>query len=205
MFFDPAEGMRPAPLKFSPFKALVVPRPIGWITSMDSKGNVNLAPYSYFNAVSEDPPCVMFCPNDYDGGRAKDTRLNIEETGEFVCNMVSWDQREEMSATAGPLPRGVNEMTHAKLAAEPSVKIRPPRVRGAPAHLECKYLQTISLPQGKGKYQSFIVIGQVVGINICDDVIIDGRVDILKFKPVARLGYKDYTVVDSQFTMVWPD
>ena len=119
MFFDPAEGMRPAPLKFSPFKALVVPRPIGWITSMDSKGNVNLAPFSYFNAVSEDPPCVMFCPNDYDSERAKDTRLNVEETGEFVCNMVSWDLREEMSATAGSLPRGVNEMTHAKLAPEP--------------------------------------------------------------------------------------
>lgn len=205
MFFDPAEGMRPAPLKFSPFKALVVPRPIGWITSMDSKGNVNLAPFSYFNAVGDDPPCVMFCPGDHESGRAKDTRLNVEETGEFVCNMASWDLREQMSATSASLPHGVNEMNHAHLAAEPSVKVRPPRVKDSPAHLECKYLQTVALPKSKTIAQNFIVIGQVVGIHIRDDVIVDGRVDILKFKPVARLGYKDYTVVDSQFTMVWPD
>ena len=205
MFFDPADGMRPPPLKFSPFKALVVPRPIGWITSLDSKGNVNLAPFSYFNAVSDDPPCVMFCPGDHEGGRAKDTRLNVEETGEFVCNMASWDLREQMSATSASLPRGTDEMNHAGLAAEPSVKVRPPRVKDAPAHLECKYLQTVALPKSKTIAQNYIVIGQVVGIHIRDDVIVDGRVDILKFKPVARLGYKDYTVVDSQFTMVWPD
>ena len=206
MFIDPAIDMRPPPLKFSPFKALVVPRPIGWISTISAAGDVNLAPFSFFNGVSDDPPCVMYCPNgtQRDGG-PKDSLRNVQETGEFVFNLCNWDLREKMNLTAEHLPHGTNEMSAAGLEAVPSEKVAPPRVAAAPAAFECRYIQTVDLPAGTGGAGSHLVIGEVIGIHIDESVIVDGIVDIGLLRPVARLGYMDYAVVDESFSMARPD
>ncbi len=206
MFIDPAINMKPAPLRFSPFKALVVPRPIGWISTISAAGAVNLAPFSFFNGVSDDPPCVMYCPNGThrDGG-PKDSLKNVQETGEFVFNLCNWELREKMNLTAEHLPRGIDEMSAAGLAALPSEKVAPPRVAAAPAAFECRHIQTVDLPVGSGGKGSHIVIGEVVGIHIDDSVIVDGIVDIGLLRPVARLGYMDYAVVEESFSMARPD
>ena len=206
MFIDPADGMRPPPLKFSPFKSLVVPRPIGWISSLSVGGIVNLAPYSFFNAVAEDPPCVVYSAGGFhaDGG-PKDSLRNVEESGEFVFNLATFELREQMNRTSAPVARDVDEMEMAGLAAAPSIKVRPPRVRDAAANFECRYLQTVEIPNRKGQGRNAVVFGEVVGIHIRDDVIVDGMIDISKMRPIARLGYNDYAVVDDFFTMLRPD
>ena len=206
MFIDPAINMKPAPLRYSPFKALVVPRPIGWISTISAAGDVNLAPFSFFNGVSDDPPCVMYCPNGThrDGG-PKDSLRNVQETGEFVFNLCNWDLREKMNLTAEHLPRGADEMSAAGLEAVPSEKVAPPRVAAAPAAFECRYIQTVDLPAGTSGRGSHVVIGEVIGIHIDESVIVDGIVDIGLLRPVARLGYMDYTVVDESFSMARPD
>ena len=206
MFFDPADGMRPPPLKHSPYKSLVVPRPIGWISTISTDGVVNLAPFSYFNAVSDDPPLVMYCPNGgHPEGGKKDSLKNVEETGEFVFNLASWETREQMNASSEHVARGIDEMAHTGLAALPSEKVRPPRVAAAPAHFECVLQQVVTLPKGRGGHGNYMVIGQVVGIHIDDRIIVDGKIDIGRLRPVARLGYFDYAVVDEAFEMRRPD
>jgi flavin reductase (DIM6/NTAB) family NADH-FMN oxidoreductase RutF len=203
---DPAVDTRPAPFKFNPFKALVAPRPIGWITTLSATGVINLAPFSYFNAVCDNPHCVMYCVNGQqpeDGG-VKDSLRNVEATGEFVCNIVSWDLREQMNITSAHVPRSVSEMREAGLQPEPSLKVKPPRVAASPAQLECRYLQTVKLPANK-QPGNFMVLGEVVAIHIDEQVVVDGRIDMLKLKPVARLGYMDYTVLDNVFAMNRPD
>ena len=145
MFYDTRIGDHGLP--HNPFKACVVPRPIGWITSVNEAGVVNLAPYSFFNGVAGDPPCVMFSP----GGRktdgppdgSKDSLANVERTGEFVCNVVTWDLREAMNVTSAPAPAGVDEAAVAGLEMVPSKLVKPPRVKASPIHMECKYLQTV--------------------------------------------------------------
>src|ERR671921_2691764 len=137
MFYAVSDGHG---LPHDPFKAIVTPRPIGWITAMSRKGEVNLSPYSFFNAVSERPPMVAFS-----SAGKKDALTFIEETGEFVCNLATYDLRDQMNATSAILPRGENEMVHAGLAAAPSRLVRPPRVADAPASLECRWLQTVPL------------------------------------------------------------
>lgn len=206
MFIDPAIDMKPAPLRFSPFKALVVPRPIGWISTMSAAGDINLAPFSFFNGVSDDPPCVMYCPNGThrDGG-PKDSLKNVQETGEFVFNLCNWELREKMNLTAEHLPRSVDEMAAAGLETAPCERVAPPRVAAAPAAFECRYIQTVDLPAGSGGSGSHVVLGQVIGIHIDESVIVDGIVDIGRLRPVARLGYMDYTVVDESFSMARPD
>ena len=138
MFYSTSENDHGLP--HDPFKALVAPRPIGWITAISAKGEVNLSPYSFFNAVSDRPHMVAFSSQ----GR-KDALTFIEETGEFVCNFATFDLREKVNATSAPLPRGDNEMVHAGLTAAPSRIVRPPRVAEAPAALECKWLRTVPL------------------------------------------------------------
>ena len=206
MFIDPSENIRPAPLKFSPFKALVVPRPIGWITSMSADGVLNLAPFSYFNAVCDSPPCVMYCVNGKhaDGG-VKDSLANVEETGEFVCNLATWDLRVPMNDTSAHVPRSVDEMRQAGLTAAPSLKVKPPRVSQSPAHFECKLVRTVELPCNTPGARHTMVIGEVIGIHLDEELIVDGRVDVTKLKPVARLGYLDFAVVEDFFTMERPD
>jgi flavin reductase (DIM6/NTAB) family NADH-FMN oxidoreductase RutF len=195
MYFDPNEvGMKPAPLKHTVYNSLVVPRPIGWISTLSVDGVINLAPFSFFNSLSAEPPCIMFCPNGVKPGteEPKDSLINVEETGEFVFNMCTYDLREPMVNTAVHEPASVDEMAKAGLEAAPCEQVKPPRVKNSPIALECKYLQTIHLPTVPGGTKSNLVIGQVVGIHIDDAVITDGIVDVRKVLPLARLGYLEY-------------
>lgn len=206
MFIDPAVNMKPDPLRYSPFKALIVPRPIGWISTISATGVVNLAPFSFFNGVTDDPPCVMYCPNGgHPDGGPKDSLKNVQETGEFVFNLCNWDLREKMNETAAHMPRDVDEMAAAGLEAAPSNLVAPPRVAASPAAFECRYVQTVDLPASRSGRESHVVIGEVIGIHIDDSVIVDGIVDIGLLRPVARLGYMDYAVVNEGFTMMRPD
>lgn len=187
-------------LPHDPFKALVAPRPIGWISSLAANGTVNLAPYSFFNALSNRPNIVMFASNVY-----KDSVRNIDETGEFVCNMATYALREPMNATSAPVDRDVDEFNLAGLTPAPCRAVKPPRVGESPAALECKHLQTIELKDLNGEsVDSWVVLGQVVGIHIDDDVIVDGAVDVTRYRPLARLGYMDYAAVDSVFSIARP-
>ena len=196
----------PHGLPHNPFLSLIVPRPIGWISSISAEGVVNLAPYSYFNGVAGNPPMVMFASSGRQPHGPKDSLANIEATGEFVCNMATWDLREQMSMTSTPAPADVDEFRLAGLETEPAELVRPPRVKGSPVHLECRYHATVELPcNGKDKGErNAICIGRVVGIHIDDAVLVDGRVDVKRIRPIARLGYQDYAVVDTVFTMVRP-
>lgn len=189
-------------LRYNPLKACVVPRPIGWLTTMNAAGVVNLAPFSFFNLLSYDPPFVMFSAgvHEADGGK-KDTVANIEATSEFVYNMATWAQREQMNRTAFIIDRGIDEMAATGLEALPSRLVRPPRVKGSPVHFECRLHQIIVLPGHKPSGEHHVVIGQVVAVHIDDAALTDGRVDVLKMRPIARLGYKDYVSVDSTFQM----
>lgn len=197
MFYEVAQGHG---LPHDPIKALVAPRPIGWICAMDASGAVNLAPYSFFNMVSDSPHMVMFSS----AGR-KDALAFVEETGEFTCSIVSWGQREAMNRTSAPLPRGTSEFEYAGLEHEPSVMVRPPWVRGAPAALECRLVRTIDLAPLDGGAASYVMaIGQVVGVHINDAVLRDGVVDTSLLQIVSRAGYHDYFLADHKFVLTRP-
>ena len=187
-------------LPHDPFKAIVAPRPIGWITSMSAKGEINLAPYSYFNGVNSKPNLVMFSSE-----KRKDSLTFIEETGEFVCNLATWDLREAMNETAAPMARGMNEMERAGLAAAPSRIVKPPRVAEAPCALECKLIRIVSFDTVEDRpVDCHVVFGRVVGVHIDDRFIVNGRLDTAAMKPIARGGYDEYSVVESVFSMVRP-
>lgn len=202
MFYRTAEHHG---LRHNPFNALVVPRPIGWISTLDADGNPNLAPYSFFNAVAYHPPQVMFASTDAhrDGG-AKDSVTNIQSTGEFVVNLATWDLREAMNRTSAPAPRGVDEFDLAGLEKAESVMVRPPRVGASPVHLECRLLHVVSLLTDESGDLNQLVIGHVVGIHIDERIIADGRVDVHLLQPIARLGGRDYTRVTEVFSMTRP-
>jgi flavin reductase (DIM6/NTAB) family NADH-FMN oxidoreductase RutF len=198
MFYETARNDHG--LARDPFKAIVAPRPIGWITSMSAKGEINLAPYSFFNAVSEDPPIVLFSSEG-----PKDSLVFVEETKEFVCNLATFELRNAMVETSGQFPRGVNEMDQSGLAPAPSRLVRPPRVAASPCALECRLLQIIDLKDMQGRPSSrYVAFGQVVGIHIDDRFIKDGRLDTAAMQPIARCGYGDYSVVDKVFAMTRP-
>ena len=192
-------------LRNNPFNAIVVPRPIGWISSMDPQGRVNLAPYSFFNAVAYTPPQVMFAATgNHAFGGLKDTVKNVEETGEFVVNLATWDLREQMNASAVPAPREINEFEYAGLTPGKSELVQPPRVAESPVHLECTYTQTVNLLTDEPDNPNTVVFGQVIGIHIADWAITDGIVDTAKLQPIGRLGYLDYVRVTEAFSMVRP-
>ncbi|MBI1384305.1 MAG: flavin reductase family protein [Rhizobiales bacterium] len=186
-------------LAHDPFKALVVPRPIGWISSLATDGTRNLAPYSFFNAVGDRPHYVMFAS----AGR-KDSQRNCEETGEFVCSLATWALREAMNVSSASVPPEVDEFELAGLTPAPSRLVRPPRVAESPVALECVYERTVELPAEGSAMPYAMVIGKVVGIHIDDGLLEAGRVVIERARPIARLGYHDYTVVDEVFSMVRP-
>lgn len=204
MFYETAK--RNHGLRRDPFKACVVPRPIGWFTSLDKEGRVNLAPYSFFNALAADPPMVMFAANGVkaEESRAKDSVTNVEETGEFVANLVTWDLREQMVQTSAPLAHGEAESDFAGLALTPSRLVAPPRVAAAPINMECRLWKVIELPCGTPGQRNTMVIGEVLAIHIDDAIIVDGMVDLTLVKPVARLGYLQYAAVESTFDMKRP-
>ncbi len=183
-----------------PFKSCVVPRAIGWLSTLSLDGVPNLAPYSQFTNLSFDPPYVAVSINQGHLQNRKDTTDNIEQTGEFVYNMVTYDLREAMNATAAEFPPNVDEFEIAGLEKAPSVLVKPWRVAASPIQFECKYFQTIRLP-GNGRVGTAdVIIGRVVGVHIKDEFITeDGKINILAIKPLARLGYSDYTTVDRVF------
>lgn len=185
MFFEPSKGHD---LPHNPFKAIVAPRPIGWISTRAADGTVNLAPYSFFNAVSDTPPVVMFSSN----GR-KDSLLNIEETGEFVCNHVGEAQLQAMNRTSFAYGHGVSEFEKAGLEEAECRLVKAPRVAGAPAALECVLTEIIRVKDRNGvEADNWMVLGEVVGIHVDDAVLTDGLFDAAKAKPVSRLGYLDF-------------
>jgi flavin reductase (DIM6/NTAB) family NADH-FMN oxidoreductase RutF len=166
------------------------------VSTVGASGAVNLAPYSYFNAVSDSPPTVMFSSNG-----PKDSATFAREGGEFVWNMATWDLREQMNLTSANLPRGTSEFEHAGLELAPSRLVAPPRVAAAPVALECRVSQVVELADSP----NIVTFGQVVGVHVVDAAIVDGRVDITRLRPIARCGYRgDYTVVDSLFEMLRP-
>ena len=183
-----------------PFKAIVAPRPIGWITALSAKGEVNLSPYSFFNAISSRPNIVMFSSEN-----KKDAVAFIEETGEFTCSLVTRALAQPMNLTSAPLPRGENEYAHAGLEMAPSRFVKPPRVAGTPAALECKLLSIQQLHDLDGNaVPRWMVLGQVVGTFIDDAFVKDGRFDTAGANPIARCGYADYAEVTSLFSITRP-
>ena len=200
MFYEPGKRDRSI-LPHDAFKAIVAPRPIGWISSVDAEGRVNLAPYSFFNGVSSNPPIVMFASE----GR-KDTVRNVGATGEFVCNLATWELREAMNATSAPLPHGASEMERAGLSPAPCRLVRPPRIAAAACALECRLLRLVALDDVSGKPAGcHSVFGQVIGIHIDDRFIVNGILNTAAMRPIARCGYDDYAVVESLFSMRRPE
>jgi flavin reductase (DIM6/NTAB) family NADH-FMN oxidoreductase RutF len=196
MDYDPRS--EPHNLAHDPTTSLVVPRPIGWISSISPAGVVNLAPYSYFNLIASHPPFVMFSSNT-----RKHTQNYSQAGGEFVFNLATYDLRTEMNISGGEYPEGVSEPELAKLAMAPSRFVKPPRVARSPIALECLYVQTVPLVSSSGKKQNYeVVIGEVVNVHIDDSVIVNGMIDMSRIRAIARLGYRgDYTVVDTIFEM----
>jgi len=195
MDYDPRT--EPHGLKHDPGTCLVVPRPIGWITTISPSGVVNLAPYSFFNIVSTRPPFVLFSSS----GR-KHSQRNAELSGEFVFNLATWDLRTEMNITGSDHREDLSEADLAGLEMVPSKTVKPPRVKRSPITLECLYNKTIELISSDGKTNtSSLVIGEVVRVHIDDSVIVDGIIDMARIRPISRLGYMDFAVVESVFEM----
>ncbi len=200
MFYRP--GREAHGLPHDPFKALVAPRPIGWISTLDAEGRANLAPYSFFNAVADAPPMVIYSSTGTkpDPASGKDTLANIRATGEFVVNIVSFALREAMNVSSGFYPAGEDEFAHAGLARAASHEVSPPRVAEAPAALECRCWKVLALP-GEA---NVLVIGEVVGLHINDAMLDGGKVDVTRYQPLARLGYRDYARIAETFALNRP-
>ena len=197
-FYQPHHGHG---LAHDPFKAIVAPRPIGWISSVSPEGHVNLAPYSFFNAFCETPPIVGFSS----AGR-KDSQRNIEATGEFVVNLATRRHADAVNHSSASVPPHVNEMELAGVAAAPSRVVKPPRVVDAPAALECRLLMTLPLNDLQGRpTPNTLILGQVVGVHIDTAFLKDGLFDMTLAGTIARCGYRgDYTEVTSLFEMLRP-
>ena len=192
-------------LPHDPFKSCVVPRPIAWISSIHPNGAINLAPFSFFNALASDPPMVMISFTGYhQHGGEKDSLYNIKSSGDFVVNMVPLALKDVMNTTTAPVAHEVDELALAGLNTEESVLVKPPRVREAPINMECEFFQEINLPCTLENSINTTIIGKVLGIHIKDEVLTDGMIDLSKIKPLARLGYNQYTDVDHLFTMTRP-
>lgn len=196
MFYDAVKNDHGLPV--DPFKAIVVPRPIGWVATLSPEGKANLAPYSYFNAFSQSPHYVAF-----GSGPRKDSMANIESTGEFTFSLATFDLREKMNATSAHVT--VDEFELAGLTKAASQIVRPPRVAESPAALECCLHRIVALPDDDGKVENFLIIGRVLGIHIDDRFIHDGRVDTAAMQPIARLGYSEYATVTEAWRMRRPD
>ena len=192
-------------LPHNPLKQCVVPRPIGWISTVDGQGAVNLAPFSFFNIVSENPPLVIYCPvGAHSEGGEKDSLRNVREVGEFVVNVATYALREVLNVSSAPAGSGVDEFELAGLTKEPAALVRPPRVKESPLHLECRVADIIGMPGAFGGVPNCMVLGQVLGVHISDHLLVDGLLKIDRLEPIARLGYQEYAVVRETFTMPRP-
>ena len=203
MYFRPGSH-KDAGLAFSPIKAIVSPRPIGWISSCGKDGSINLAPYSYFNTISELPPMVMFSSAPLGNAQHKDSLHNVIETKEFVVNVVSAALGDAMNITSADLAYGQNEFTAAGLEMADCNTVKVPRVAAAPAALECKLWKVIELPKPEAGGAGVMVIGTISGIHIADETVKDGKIDVTTYQPLARLGYMDYARIDDVFAMPRP-
>ena len=199
MFYVP-ENRDPS-LPHDPIKAIVAPRPIGWISTLSKDGVANLAPYSFFNAVGGMPPMLMFASEGF-----KDSARNAADTGEFVFNYVSKNLSEEMNNSSSNAPSGVSEFDHYKIEKAESNIIAPPRVAQANAAMECKVTSVVETNDVEGNLTgAVIIIGQVVGVHIRDEVIRDGRFDVNLAEPISRLGYMDYGLTSDLHEMLRPE
>jgi flavin reductase (DIM6/NTAB) family NADH-FMN oxidoreductase RutF len=200
-YYEPANGHG---LRHDPFNAIVAPRPIGWISSRDAKGNLNLAPYSFFNGFCYKPPIVGFSSTSW-----KDSVTNVQETGEFVWNLATMDLAKQMNATAAHVARDVSEFKIAGLTAAPSRLVNVPRVAESPVSFECKLAQIIQLQGADGnKAQAWLTLGEVVAVHIDKAMIKDGVYQTALARPIARAGRRgDYFEVrpEAMFEMIRPD
>lgn len=200
MFYRPEDGHG---LPHNPFNALITPRPIGWISTRSADGVNNLAPYSFFNGVAYVPPQVMFATtgDKSDQENGKDSLANIRETGDFCVNIVAAAAQDAMNSSSATLPKDIDEFSHAGLTTIECETIKCARVADAPAAMECRMTQIVRL-EGATNY---VVFGEVVGVHMRDDCIIDGKFDATVYQPLARMGYRDYTVVKEVFELSRPD
>jgi flavin reductase (DIM6/NTAB) family NADH-FMN oxidoreductase RutF len=197
-FYEPSRGHR---LPHDPLKAIIAPRPIGWISSVSATGVVNLAPYSFFTMISDEPPMVMFSSTGW-----KDSVRNVSETGEFVANLAVRFLAEQMNTSSAGVSPEVDEMVMAGLEKAASVLVAPPRVAAAPAALECKSVSIQRLVGlGGAESANYMVIGQIVGVHIDPAFLKDGIFDTAGARPLGRCGYRgDYAEVTSLFEMIRP-
>ena len=198
MFYEPKKGI---PFDIDPFKSLIFPRPIGWISSVNKKGIANLAPYSYFNAVTDEPPQIMFCAN---GGSShykyKDSLSNILSTKEFVVNFATSSTRIQMNNSSKDFKPDEDEFILSKLKKKKSKLVRAPSVKDSPVNLECTLVKTIKLKSNLKKI-STMIIGEVIGIYINNKFVKNGRIDSVSMRYIARMGYSEYTTVSSKFNL----
>lgn len=203
MHYDPRSDERPLP--WDPFKSCTVPRPIGWLSTISPDGIANLAPYSQWQNLTFDPPMVMFAANGYPDGRRKDTVINAEETGWFVWNMATWELRDAVNRSAQDFDYTVDEFEHAGVSKARCIDAPAPRVAESPCHFECRYISTQRFDGNSNVGNVDVVFGEVVRIHVKDEIVTEsGKLDIPKIKPIARMGYYDYAVVDSVFEMKIP-
>ena len=203
---DYAPGREECPLPYSPFKSCTVPRPIGWLSTVSPDGVHNLAPYSQWQNLTFDPPMVMFAANQHTDGRRKDTVLNAEETGWFVWNMATWDLREAVNISAMALGPDEDEFEKAGVTKADCINAPGARVAESPCHFECSYLSTHRLPGNSPVGSIDVVYGRVERIHVADHVLTaDGKLDIPKIQPIARMGYYDYACIRETFEMRIPN
>jgi flavin reductase (DIM6/NTAB) family NADH-FMN oxidoreductase RutF len=193
MFYQPKDGHG---LPHNPFNAIVTPRPIGWISTRSASGQDNLAPYSFFNGIAYVPPQVMFATTD-----VKDSLNNIRETGVFCVNVVSEALMHAMNITSENFDASVDEFVKAGLEKADCETITCARVKASPASMECELTQIIQT-EGAANY---VVFGEVTGVHMRDDCVVNGRFDVTTYQPLSRLGYRDYTVVREVFELMRPD
>lgn len=199
MFYEPDKNNHG--LRFNPFKSICVPRPIAWISTLSVDAVPNLAPFSQFTNLSFDPPHIAISAHS-----GTDTANNIHATHEFVVNMATYALKDAVNATSAVLPTAIDEAAIAKLEMLPSTLVRPKRVAASPVQMECRFFSSLMIPGRLPENASNLIVGRVVGVHISDDVLTaDGRIDIARIRPLARLGYLDYTSVESAFTMPPPD
>jgi flavin reductase (DIM6/NTAB) family NADH-FMN oxidoreductase RutF len=202
MFYEPGKTAHGLP--HDPFKACVVPRPIGWISTISIDGICNLAPFSQFQNLSFDPPHVMFSMSEHIHGPRKDTVTNIEQSGEFVWNIATYDLREAVSASALDVAPNVDEFELAGVTKRHATVVKAPMVAESPIHFECVHVQTLRLARGLlgNSGLTDLIIGRVVGVHISDDVLDErGQVDARKVRPLARMGYHEYAVISETFEL----
>ena len=198
MFYEPKKE---SPFKIDPFKSLVFPRPIGWISSISKNGIANLAPYSYFNAVADEPPQVMFCSNGSSThSKYKDTLSNILTTKEFVVNFATSTSRNQMNISSRDFKPDEDEFILSNLKKKKSRLVKPPSVKDSPVNLECKLVKTIKLKSNSKKI-STMIIGEVIGVYINNKFIKNNRVDSVSMRYIARMGYSEYTTIASKFSL----